>query len=140
MYTQVSTNGIITLGVAIGDESPQMFPASFWTYAVAPFWQNFNTTMGGRVVWKIIDSSNDSASVDAVNTLIKEEQGDTNFNGIWMLAASWEDTIVEGNSVSKCLQPLSLINLLSFVGQQQLPSRTYLQWDKILCYLHLLLW
>ena len=95
---KVGTNGAITFGDTIGDDAdiPELFPPSIWTYMVAPFWQNVNTTDKGRVVWDILDHS-----LESVNTLIKDEQGDTHFNGLWMLVASWEDVALVGDSVSK---------------------------------------
>lgn len=98
---QVSTNGLITFGEAANDFPAQLFPPLLWEYTVAPFWQNFNTTVEGRVLWSIIDKTNNSDYVNMVNRLIQEEQGDTDFDGFWMLVASWEDVLVEGDSVRK---------------------------------------
>ena len=79
---------------------------------VAPFWQNVNTTDKGRVVWDILDHS-----LESVNTLIKDEQGDTHFNGLWMLVASWEDVALVGDAVSNLLLEICH-KLLVLLGYQ----------------------
>ena len=57
--------------------------------------------------------TNDSFFLDMVNKLIQDEYGDTDFNGLWMLVASWEDVIVVGDSVS-IQSGYSLSLILSF--------------------------
>ena len=84
----MNTNGAITFGEALENRSPEQFPLSFWSFLVAPLWVNINTTAGGDVLWEIYDNSELLSMVD---TLIQQEQGDINFNGLWMLVASWED-------------------------------------------------
>lgn len=92
---------MITFGQSFTDDPPQLFPLEEWGFIVAPFWQNFNTTMTGSVTYRVYQMANESESamVSQVNTLIKEEQMDTDFDAIWMLGASWNDIPVEGDSV-----------------------------------------
>ena len=87
----MNTNGAITFGSALGNRSPERFPLSFWSFLVAPLWVNINTAAGGNVLWEIYDNSSHSESLSMVDTLIQQEQGDSTFNGLWMLVASWED-------------------------------------------------
>ena len=86
-------------------QQPELFPLLFWSYAVAPLWQGFNTTTGGAVRWKIYDSSNHSEELASVDTLIEAEAGNAMFVGLWMLVASWEDVTYLDNDtyVSKLL-------------------------------------
>ena len=88
IYYKVSTNGAITFGEALENQSPEQFPLTFWSFLIAPLWVNVNTMAGGNVLWEIYDSSELLAMVDM---LIQQEQGDSTFNGLWMLVASWED-------------------------------------------------
>ena len=87
----MNTNGAITIGNTLGNRSPEQFPLSFWSFLVAPMWVNINTTRGGNVLWEIYDNSNHSELLTMVDTLIQQEQGDSTFNGLWMLVASWEN-------------------------------------------------
>ena len=89
----MSTNGAITFGEALGNRSPEQFPLSFWSFLVTPLWVNINTTRGGNVLWEIYENSE---LLSMVNTLIQQEQGDVDFNGIWMLVASWENVEFTG--------------------------------------------
>ena len=135
---QVGTNGLITFGEPndANDGGPEPFPVSYWTYAVAPFWQQFNTTGEGRVLWRIV---NDSDSLDMVNTLIKGEYGDTDFDGFWMLVASWENVPVTGDSVSKIEfgHSLCLTIFLCSIECQYLPDCVDLSWYQVICHIHL---
>ena len=79
---------MITFGNALNDSTPEQFPLSFWSYLVAPFWVNIDTMIVGDVLWELSD---DAALLGTVDELIQQEQGDTNFNGLWMLVATWKD-------------------------------------------------
>ena len=60
------------------------------------------------MLWEIYDNSNHSELLTMVDTLIQQEQGDSTFNGLWMLVASWEgveftdqeDFMVSNNIIS----------------------------------------
>ena len=58
---------------------------------IAPFWANFDTTMGGAVSWELHDSSNSPLLVQTVDSFIEVEYGDQNFEGSWMLVVFWEN-------------------------------------------------
>ena len=66
---------------------------------VAPLWNNYDTTVAGNVSWAIFENDNHTDLLASVDRLIQEEQGDVNFNGLWMLAASWEE-VFDGVNVS----------------------------------------
>lgn len=56
---------------------------------MAPFWADFDTTIGGSVSWWT--ETSDSISVGAVSNFITQQQQYGDFSGTWMLVASWED-------------------------------------------------
>jgi hypothetical protein len=91
----VATDGYITFGIPLIDEVPEAFPPDdpdvFWTYMIAPFWANFDTTMGGTVSWKLHTRENSLSLVAMVDSFIAGEYGDDNFVGSWMLVAFWEN-------------------------------------------------
>lgn len=97
---KVNTDGVITFGLPLDVSSPELFPLSFWSYLVAPLWVNINTNTTGFVSWEIYDNTNHSELLAMVDQLIQQEQSDTDFNGLWMLVATWED--VELDNVRKC--------------------------------------
>ena len=57
---------------------------------MAPFWANFDTTLGGSVKWEIHQSSS-SADVIHVSNFIQSQHGVVGFIGSWMLVGSWEN-------------------------------------------------
>ena len=99
---QVSTNGIITFGSPLFESEPEAFPPddtdTFWTYIIAPFWADFDTTMGGAASWEIHDREHSSSLMAMVDTFIAEEYGDQNFEGSWMLVAFWENMQPSGQT------------------------------------------
>lgn len=92
---QVATDGYITFGTPLIDEVPEAFPPDdadvFWRYMVAPFWANFDTTMGGTVSWELHTREGSPSLVAMVDSFIAGEYGDSNFEGSWMLVAFWEN-------------------------------------------------
>ena len=92
---QVSTNGIITFGSPLISSEPEELPPTdsdaFWTYMIAPFWADFDTTMGGTVSWEMHSRQNSPALVATVDSFIAVEFGDQTFEGSWMLVAFWEN-------------------------------------------------
>ena len=91
---QVSTNGLVSFGRSISSADPQLFPTStpevYWSYILAPFWADLDTTEGGMVSWELHDMSHSPQLLDTVNTFI-QTLNDVNFTGSWMLVTFWED-------------------------------------------------
>ena len=94
-YFQVSTNGLITFGSFRLNSEPERFPTAdadtFWTFIVAPFWADFDTTVGGTVLWEIHNSTNSLDLLMQVDNFIRDEYGDADYTGTWMLVAFWEN-------------------------------------------------
>ena len=119
---QVSTNGYITFGSPLIVSEPEFLPATdydtFWSYMIAPFWADFDTTIGGTVSWELHDRSNSPDLVEAVDSLIADEYDDPNFEGSWMLVAFWENVQpseldgVRFCHPSNCLLIISLVTAL----------------------------
>ena len=139
----MGTNGAITFGEALGNQSPEQFPLTFWSFLVAPLWVNVDTTAGGNVLWEIYDSSSHSDILAMVDMLIQQEQGDSTFNGLWMLVASWENVeftdqedivsnIIMINKIKTCITLVSV--------EQYFPSHIDCQRYQILLHLHLQMW
>ena len=42
--------------------------------------------------WEIFDNSNHSEFLDWVEDLLRQERDDNDFNGLWMLVATWQFT------------------------------------------------
>ena len=100
---QVGTDGYITFGQPLIDEEPEAFPPDnnevFWTYMVAPFWANFDTTQGGIVSWSVHTRESSLLLVTTVDDFITNEYGDSNFEGSWMLLAFWENVQPSDNTI-----------------------------------------
>ena len=127
----MSTNGLISFGRSVSISSPTLFPSTdetiFWSYIVAPFWANFDTTLGGSVKWEIHQSSS-SANVMQVSHFIQSQYEVAGFIGSWMLVGSWEN--MQPSDVSylwnlmQCIAYRLCAQCFDFfyIGQHQLPS------------------
>ena len=86
---------MITFGSFLLNSEPELFPTTdadtFWTFLVAPFWADFDTTLGGTVSWEIHDSENSPDLLIQVDNFIRDEYGDADYTGTWMLVAFWEN-------------------------------------------------
>ena len=102
MIHKVGTDGWISFGRALNNSNPALFPTNaadvFWTFTVAPFWSNLDTSQGGNVSWEIHNISLSHELIETVNNFIHDEYGDVNFNGTWMLLGFWEDVTPSGKS------------------------------------------
>lgn len=112
---QVGTNGWISFGRSIEGSDPELFPPTssayvFWTYVIAPFWANQSTLDGGIVSWEIHNNSLSPDIIDQVNTFIKEEYGDSEFNGTWMMIFFWEDVAPLEESIVSLHDPVLDVN------------------------------
>lgn len=88
----MSANGLISLGRAIDIPDPEQFPSDIadihWSYIVAPFWADFDASLGGTVSWSI---EQNTVTVVYVSEFIQSQYGDEDFVGNWMLIVNWED-------------------------------------------------
>ena len=107
----MSTNGLVSFGRAFTSSSPELFPSTesniFWRYIAAIFWADWDTTNSGVVSWELHTSSESELLVNQVDTLIQMEYGDTNFTGLWMLVASWENVTSNYSILEVCLSSWS---------------------------------
>ena len=112
MIHKVGTDGWISFGHALNNSNPALFPTNsadeFWTFTVAPFWSNLDTSQGGNVSWEIHNISLSHELIETVNNFIHDEYGDVNFNGTWMLLGFWEDVTPSGKS-----SPVSFFYILN---------------------------
>ena len=96
-FVQVGIDGWIAFGRSIEDAEPEIFPTTsantFWTYIVAPFWGDLSTVDGGMVSWEIHNASLSPGVFNRVNAFIRNEFGDSNFDGTWMIICFWEDVL-----------------------------------------------
>lgn len=86
----------MTFGSPLIASEPEALPATtnvdtFWTYLIAPFWADFDTTSGGTVSYEIHDRQNSPDLVGRVDSFLANEYGDSDFQGSWMLVAFWEN-------------------------------------------------
>lgn len=90
----------MTFGVPLITSEPEFLPPTdgdtFWTYLIAPFWADFDTTIGGTVSYEVHDRQNSPSLVERVDSFIANEYGDNNFFGSWMLIAFWENVEPSG--------------------------------------------
>ena len=85
LYNQVSTNGYITFeGSALADPFPQRFPLNLHDYTVAPFWDNGDISVAGRISYTI----GSELLVECVSDFISSQLC-VRFTGRWMLLAEW---------------------------------------------------
>lgn len=88
VFTQVSTNGLLSFNRSFQSHTPHFFPLA--NYLVAPFWADIDITNGvGEVSYEVNDDSQ-SESLSWVSTYISQQQ-QINFTGTWMLLAKWKD-------------------------------------------------
>ena len=81
---QVSTNGYITFeGSALADPFPVRFPANLHDYTVAPFWDNGDISVAGRISY-----TESQRLVECVSEFISRQLC-VRFTGRWMLLAEW---------------------------------------------------
>ena len=85
LYNQVSTNGYITFeGSALADPFPLKFPLAQHNYTVAPFWENSDISVAGRISYTI----GSQRLVKGVSKFIIRQLC-VEFTGMWMLLAEW---------------------------------------------------
>ena len=81
----------------------------YFSYIVAPFWSDIDTRLKGRVHYQSYASGDSVASDDRlqiVSQFISSEMG-VEFNGSWMLLATWEDVHPFPHGVSEQLGRLN---------------------------------
>lgn len=60
--------------------------------------------------WEIHNNSLSPDIIDQVNTFIKEEYGDSEFNGTWMMIFFWEDVAPLEESIVSLHDPVLDVN------------------------------
>ena len=94
---QVETNGLITFGRQVLSSTPETFPTEnadiFWSYIVAPFWSDANTSTNGSVYWEIHIVEQSAAMLNQVSNLVQSQYPESQFSGTWMLVATWKDVL-----------------------------------------------
>jgi hypothetical protein len=93
----VDTNGLITFGRQVLGSTPETFPTEnadiFWSYIVAPFWSDADTSTNGSVYWEIHTVEQSAAMINQVSNLVQSQYPESQFSGTWMLVATWKDVL-----------------------------------------------
>ena len=89
-YTQVGTNGYFTFDGFTG-YSPFIFNENTTQSLVAPFFTDINISEGvGQIDYEIYTLTTSQSILSEVNSLINEHT-QTEFNGEWLLVATWDN-------------------------------------------------
>lgn len=84
---------------------PEFFPSAvpeiYWSYILAPFWADLDTTENGSVSWELHTIEQSPQLLDQVNVFLQTIEG-VNFTGTWMLVAFWEDLDIYVSIVYCC--------------------------------------
>lgn len=96
-YPQVSSNGLISFGRPVTDDSPQPFPTDsadiFWSFIAAPFWSDVNLLENSSVYWEIRGTDDSNIALSEVSDLIRSQYIELQFTATWMLVATWQDVV-----------------------------------------------
>ena len=108
---QVGTNGYFTFEGFLGYQ-PFLFDENTILSLVAPFFTDIDISRGiGQINYEIHTRSSSESILSLVNSIINK-QTETEFNGNWLLVATWDNVPQFGgpyNIVSIFLQFVSLI-------------------------------
>ena len=89
-YTQVGTNGYFTFDGFTG-YSPFIFNENTTQSLVAPFFTDIDISEGvGQIDYEIHTLTTSQSILSEVNSLINEHT-QTEFNGEWLLVATWDN-------------------------------------------------
>lgn len=101
LILQVGRNGYISLGRAIENAEPNLFPNGP-VYVLAPYWTHIDTS--ARVVYEVHTSTNNlDAILDQVSALVTEKT-ETSFTARWMVVALWENVSPDMSMLSQLEQ------------------------------------
>ena len=86
---QVTSNGLLSFDRSVNFFRPVLFPNSVnYSYLVAPFWADHDPRPAGQISYETHDNRSEVLSI--VNRFMSQQTG-MNFEGSWMLLASWDD-------------------------------------------------
>ena len=93
-YSQVGTNGYFTFN----EFSGYFIDGNDSVALVAPFFTDIDISQGvGRIDYEIHTEATSEAILHEVNSLVNEH-AQTEFNGKWMLVATWDDVPPYGDT------------------------------------------
>ena len=91
-------NGIISFGIEFPHFSAALFPtesaATYYDYAVAPYWADNDARLNGRVSWEMYSTGDSSVTddiIDRINQFINTNTNETNFAGTFVFVGFWEE-------------------------------------------------
>ena len=83
---QVNTIGVISFRFSFLDFNPRSFPLSTNDVLIAPFWDNIDTFIGGRVLFRLTDDENLLTQVGATIN----EAFMVDFSPVLLLIVTWD--------------------------------------------------
>ena len=93
----MATNGIISFGVEFPHFSAALFPtesaATYFDFAVAPYWADNDARLNGRVSWEMYstgDSQTTDDIIERINEFINENE-DSDFAGNFTFIGTWTE-------------------------------------------------
>ena len=96
---QVSSNGLFSFNRSVNFFSPVRFPnSSAYSYIVAPFWADHDPRPTGQISYEIHNRNTNLLSM--VNNFIRQQTA-TNFEGLWLLVAEWNNVAEYGSSADR---------------------------------------
>ena len=94
----MSTNGVVSFGIEFPHFSASLFPtesaATYYDFAVAPYWSDNDARLNGQVSWEMYRTGDSSATDDIiqdVNAFINLNTNETNFAGNFIFVGFWEE-------------------------------------------------
>ena len=95
----MGTNGIVSFGVEFPHFSAALFPtesaATYFDFAVAPYWADNDARLNGRVSWEMYSTGDSSATDDIINRINAfinaNVDSETNFAGNFAFIGNWTE-------------------------------------------------
>ena len=139
LHSQVGTNGYFTF-----DNFTGYVAFTFNQYTtlslVAPFFTDIDIRGVGQINYEVHNETTSQSLLSRVNSLINHH-AQTEFNGEWMLVATWDGVQHYGISSVRFYTELPSIPLTSHLSTDKYIPRNFdYRLFKIICSLHLLLW
>ena len=139
IHSQVGTNGYFTF-----DGFTSWIPFTFNQYTtwslVAPFFTDIDIRGVGQINYEVHNETTSQSLLSRVNSLINHH-AQTEFNGEWMLVATWDGVPHTYTSIVSLYTALLNIPLFSHLSiDKYIPGNLDYRFLKIIFCLHLLLW
>ena len=129
---QMSTNGILSFGVEFPHFSAALFPtesaATYFDFAVAPYWTDNDARLNGRVSWEMYSTGDSTLTddiIDNVNTFINTNTNETDFVGNFVFVGSWSEMHPYPAGASPALAEPYLDNVSCYIDPLYTASSTY---------------